>query len=81
MSSPTYRAEDQFQERLNSERLKELFSHRDYTGLLEFALLLNHQASFNNSRAHWALCEAAKNMSEEFHISKYESLLKKAADD
>jgi hypothetical protein len=71
VSIPTYRPEDQFQERLNAERLKELFSAKDYQGLLELALLLNHQASFNNSRAVWALCEASKNMSEEFKIEKY----------
>lgn len=75
MSSPTYRQEDQFQERLNSERLKELFNLGDYHGLLEFALLLNHQASFNNSRVFWALSEAAKNMAEEFSLSKYEKIL------
>jgi len=74
-SSPSYRAEDQFQERLNSERLKELFSRRDYQGLLDFALLLNHQASFNNSRAVWAIAEACKNMSEEFSLSKYQKML------
>jgi len=77
-SSPTYRAEDQFQERLNSERLKELFSRRDYQGLLDFALLLNHQASFNNSRAIWAIWaigEAAKNMSAEFSLDKYQKML------
>lgn len=75
MSAPTYRPEDQFQERLNAERLKELFSKGDHQGLLDFALLLNHQASFNNTRAHWALCEAAKNMSEEFALSKYEKMI------
>ncbi len=75
MSSPTYRAEDEFQERLNAERLKELFKSNDYQGLLELALLLNHQASFNNSRAHWAIVEACKNMSEEFSIDKYKKIL------
>jgi hypothetical protein len=76
MSAPTYRPEDQFQERLNTERLKELFSCRDYQGLLDFALLLNHQASFNNSRVHWAIVEASKNMAEEFALSKYEKMAK-----
>jgi hypothetical protein len=76
MSLPTYRPEDRFQERLNAERLKELFSARDYQGLLDFALLLNHQCSFNNSRVHWALGEAAKNMAEEFKIEKYEAMMK-----
>ena len=74
MSHLTYRPEDQFQERLNAERLKELFTKRDHQGLLDFALLLNHQASFNNSRAYWAICEAAKNMSEEFSLDKYMSM-------
>lgn len=76
MSSLSYRAEDQFQERLNAERLKELFKTRDYNGLLELALLLNHQASFNNSRAHWAICEAAQNMTNAFKLEKYEQLAK-----
>lgn len=67
----TYRPEDQFQERLNAERLKELFRVKDFQGLLDFALLLNYQASCNNSRAFWALCEASKNMSEEFSLDKY----------
>jgi hypothetical protein len=79
MSSPSYRPEDQFQERLNAERLKELFGNRDYRGLLEFALLLNHQASFNNSRAHWAIMEACKNMSEEFSLDKYTKILEDLA--
>lgn len=74
MSSLSYRPEDQFQERLNAERLKELFNSKDYQGLLDFSLLLNHQASFNNSRAFWAIMEAAKNMSEEFHIDKYSKI-------
>lgn len=76
MSVPTYRPEDQFQEKLNAERLKKLFTNRDYQGLLDFSLLLNHQASFNNSRAVWALGEAAKNMAEEFAIEKYEKIAK-----
>lgn len=71
MSSLIYRPEDQFQERLNAERLRELFNARDYQGLLEFSLLLNHQASFNNSRAYWAICQAALNMSQEFSLDKY----------
>ena len=76
MSQPTYRPEDQFQERLNGEKLKELFRKKDYQGLLDFALLLNHQCSFNNSRVHFALAEAAKNMAEEFRIEKYQSMIK-----
>jgi hypothetical protein len=76
MSLPTYRPEDQFQERLNGERLKELFKNGDYQGLLDLALLLNHQCSFNNSRVFWALSEAAKNMAEEFSLSKYEKMAK-----
>lgn len=75
MSAPTYRPEDQFQERLNAERLKELFNKRDYQGLLDFALLLNHQASFNNSRAVWAIAEACKNMREEFALEKYQAMI------
>ena len=71
MLEPIYRTEDQFQERLNSERLRELFRIGDYSGLLEFALLLSHQASFNNSRAHWAIGQAALNMSQEFSLDKY----------
>jgi hypothetical protein len=75
VSIPSYRTEDQFQERLNAERLKELFNRSDYQGLLDLALLLNHQASFNNSRAHWALLEAAKNMAAEFSLDKYEKMI------
>jgi hypothetical protein len=75
MTPPTYRPEDQFQERLNSERLKELFGASDYQGLLDFALLLNHQASFNNSRAVWAIGEAMKNMSAEFSLDKYQKMI------
>ena len=71
MSHLTYRPEDQFQERLNAERLKELFASKDYQGLIDLALLLNHQASFNNSRAYWAICEASKNMAQEFSLEKY----------
>ena len=71
MDPLTYRPEDQFQERLNAERLKELFKKGDHQGLLDFALLLNYQASSANSRVHWAIREAAKNMSNEFSLEKY----------
>lgn len=53
-----YREEDQFREASNAQRLKELYECGDFTGLLEFALLLNHEASFNNSKVRWALSEA-----------------------
>ena len=79
MSSPTYRPEDQFQERLNAERLKELFRANDHQGVLDLALLLNHQASFNNSRAYWAITEACKNMSEEFSLNKYIKIIEDLA--
>jgi hypothetical protein len=36
-----------FTEVSNSLKLKELHRDRDYNGLLELALLLNHQSSFN----------------------------------
>jgi hypothetical protein len=53
-----YRQEDQFREESNARKLKELHQSGDFTGLLEFALLLNHEASFNNSKVRWALSEA-----------------------
>lgn len=53
-----YREEDQFREFSNAHKLKELYENRDFTGLLELALLLNHEASFNNSKVRWALSEA-----------------------
>lgn len=75
MTPLTYRPEDQFQERLNSERLKQLFRAGDHQGVLDFALLLNRQASFNNSRAMWAIGEAMKNMSAEFSLDKYQEMI------
>lgn len=51
-----------------------MFRSGDYQGVLDMALLLNYQASFNNSKAHWAMQEAAKNMSEEFKIEKYKAM-------
>lgn len=80
MSIPTYRPEDQFQEKLNAERLKELFKGGDYQGLLDFALLLNHQCSFNNSRVYWALMEASKNMAEEFKPERYREMIDEILD-
>lgn len=80
MATPIYRPEDEFQEKLNEKRLKELFSNRDYQAVLEFALLLNHQAFYNNSRAYWAINEAAKNMSEEFSIEKYKKMIEDVRD-
>ena len=71
MSDLSYRPEDDFQEALNSQRLKELFAKKDYRGLLEMALLLNRQASQNNSRAYFAIMEASKNMSNEFSLDRY----------
>lgn len=58
MNTFHYHEEDGFREESNSRRLKQLFEARDYRGLLEFALLLNHQASFANSKMKWALSEA-----------------------
>ncbi len=53
-----YRQEDQFKEESNSRKLKELYKSQDFTGLLEFALLLNHEVSFNNSKVRWLIQEA-----------------------
>jgi hypothetical protein len=53
-----YRQEDQFIEASNSMKLKQLHRNRDYTGLLEFALLLNHQACSGNSKIRWLMKEA-----------------------
>lgn len=52
-----YRQEDQFVEASNSMRLKQLHRSGDYTGLLEFALLLNHQACSSNSKVRWMMKE------------------------
>lgn len=52
-----YRQEDRFQEELNSRRLKELHKAGDINGLLDFALLLNHQVSSANSKIHWLMKE------------------------
>lgn len=39
-----------FTEASNSLKLKELYRNRDYNALLELALLLNHESSFNHRR-------------------------------
>lgn len=75
MSTPTYRVEDELRERSNAVHLHKMFSDKDYQGVLEMALMLNYQASFNNSRAYWAIQEAAKNMSQEFSIDKYKKMI------
>lgn len=59
---PEYRVEDQFRAAANAAKLKELYSSADYAGLLEMALLLNHEASFNASKLHWMTREALLNM-------------------
>lgn len=53
-----YRQEDQFREASNAAKLKQLHADRDYTGLLEFALLLNHEVSSKNSALMWAIQES-----------------------
>jgi hypothetical protein len=79
MSTPSYRPEDEFKEHTNAAHLKKMFKNGDYQGVLDMALVLNHQAFFNNSRAHWAIQEAAKNMSEEFAIEKYQKIVEDLA--
>lgn len=53
-----YREEDQFREKTNSMRLRELYEARDLNGLFELALLLNHEACYANSKVRWAISEA-----------------------
>ena len=50
-----YREEDRFREESNARKLKELHEQKDYRGLLEFALLLNHEVSYKNSALHWMI--------------------------
>ena len=57
MNTPHYRPEDKFTEASNALRLKQLYEARDYNGLLELALLINHQASFNSSRMKYFMYE------------------------
>lgn len=58
MNQLYYRQEDQFAEASNSMKLKQLHRSGDYAGLLEFALLLNHQACSSNSKIRWLMKEA-----------------------
>jgi vesicle coat complex subunit len=53
-----YREEDQFREKTNSMRLRELYEAKDLNGLFELALLLNHEACYANSKVRWAISEA-----------------------
>jgi hypothetical protein len=39
-------------------RLRQLHADGDYTGLLELALFLNHEASYKNSGMLWAMQES-----------------------
>jgi hypothetical protein len=50
-----YRQEDRFREEANNRKLKELYKNGDYVGLLDFALLLSHEASYKNSAMFWAM--------------------------
>ena len=50
-----YRQEDRFREEANNRKLKELYKNGDYIGLLDFALLLSHEASYKNSAMFWAM--------------------------
>lgn len=43
----------------NAMRLKQLHQERDYNGLLELALILNHQAASNHSKMLYFMQEAA----------------------
>lgn len=60
MNIPHYRPEDQFKEASNAMRLKELHASGDYNGLLELALMLNHQAAFNYSRMTYFMKESLR---------------------
>lgn len=53
-----YRQEDQFREASNAMKLKQLHADADFTGLLELALLLNHEACYKNSGMLWAMSES-----------------------
>lgn len=50
-----YRQEDQFREASNAVKLKQLHAEGDYMGLLELALLMNHEACYKNSAMLWAM--------------------------
>lgn len=58
MNQPHYRPEDQFKEASNAMRLRQLHQDRDINGLLELALMLNHEAAFNYSRMIYFMNEA-----------------------
>lgn len=53
------RLEDELKQVSNAGRLKELHRIGDINGLLDFALLLNYESCLNNSRAFWAIQQAA----------------------
>lgn len=53
-----YRQEDQFREASNAVKLKQLHAEGDYMGLLELALLMNHEACYKNSAMLWAMQES-----------------------
>lgn len=55
-----YRQEDRFREESNKRKLKELYQKGDYVGLLDFAILLNHEACYKNSGMMWAMGESLK---------------------
>ncbi len=59
MNQPSYRPEDEFMEASNAMRLKQLHKEKDYNGLLELALMLNHEAAYNHSRMIYFMHEAS----------------------
>lgn len=60
MNQPHYRPEDQFKAASNAMRLRELHRIGDINGLLDFALILNHEAAFNYSRMIYCMSEALR---------------------
>jgi hypothetical protein len=53
-----YREEDRFREESNKRKLKELYRKGDYIGLLDFAILLNHEVCYKNSGIAWVMRES-----------------------
>lgn len=56
---PGMRLEDELRQVSNDSRLRELHRAGDINGLLDFALLLSYETCLNNSKAFFAIEQAA----------------------
>lgn len=70
MNTIEHTTESCFHKAANDKWLVDLFNSGDYRGLLEAALVLNTLHQLEQTKARWAIREAANNLTECFGLDR-----------